>query len=88
MTMQKRSFSLHGHRTSVALEQEFWAALERLAAERRQSLARLISDADATLRPEQAARAQGAAQIRSLASVLRVLALTAAQSRVDNGQGD
>ena len=28
----KRSFSLAGHRTSVALEQEFWTALMHIAA--------------------------------------------------------
>ena len=27
MTLEKRSVSLAGHRTSVALEPEFWAAL-------------------------------------------------------------
>ena len=31
----KHSFSLAGRRTSVALEQEFWAALIRIAASRR-----------------------------------------------------
>ncbi|MDE3115613.1 MAG: ribbon-helix-helix domain-containing protein, partial [Pseudomonadota bacterium] len=32
MTMlKKRSFSLSGHRTSVALEEEFWAVLETRA---------------------------------------------------------
>jgi predicted DNA-binding ribbon-helix-helix protein len=30
----KRSFSLAGHRTSVALEQEFWAALSDIDAAR------------------------------------------------------
>jgi predicted DNA-binding ribbon-helix-helix protein len=34
----KRSFSLAGRRTSVALEQEFWAALMRIAASRHQTL--------------------------------------------------
>ena len=32
--LTKRSFSLAGHRTSVALENEFWAALVAIAAER------------------------------------------------------
>jgi predicted DNA-binding ribbon-helix-helix protein len=30
----KRSFSIAGHRTSVALEPEFWDALERCARRR------------------------------------------------------
>ena len=29
----KRSFSLAGHRTSVALEEEFWSALIQVAAD-------------------------------------------------------
>ena len=31
MLLQKKSFTLSGHRTSVALEAEFWAVLEREA---------------------------------------------------------
>ena len=30
--LKKKSFSLSGHRTSVALENEFWTVLERAAA--------------------------------------------------------
>ena len=44
--MLKRSFTIEGHRTSVALEPEFWAALERMAAERDLSLSALIADID------------------------------------------
>jgi predicted DNA-binding ribbon-helix-helix protein len=65
-TLIKRSFSLVGHRTSVALEQEFWAALTHIAASRRQSLASLVAEADAQ-------RPAG----RPLASALRVFALQA-----------
>jgi predicted DNA-binding ribbon-helix-helix protein len=42
----KRSFSLAGRRTSVALEREFWAALMRIAASRHQTLTQLIAAAD------------------------------------------
>ena len=42
----KRSFTLAGHRTSVALEAEFWQALEEIAADRGLSLAALIGDID------------------------------------------
>ena len=40
--LEKRSFSLSGHRTSVALEAEFWAALEEIfpSARARLSVAR------------------------------------------------
>jgi len=60
----KRSFSLAGHRTSVALEAEFWAVLSAIAAAGGQSLAGLVAALDAARAPE-----------RPLASVLRVHAL-------------
>jgi predicted DNA-binding ribbon-helix-helix protein len=60
----KRSFSLAGHRTSVALEKEFWAALTHIAAARRQTLTGLVAATDAE---------RDAAH--PLASALRVLAL-------------
>lgn len=44
--MDKRSFSITGHRTSIALEPEFWAGLEAIAAERRLSLAGLVREID------------------------------------------
>ncbi len=51
MTLQKRSFTLAGHRTSVALEPEFWAALDRVAAARGLSLSGLITAVDAARAP-------------------------------------
>jgi predicted DNA-binding ribbon-helix-helix protein len=60
----KRSFSLAGHRTSVALEEEFWSALSQLAADRQQTLTALVASTDAGREPG-----------RPLASALRVLAL-------------
>ena len=60
----KRSFSLAGHRTSVALEEEFWAALIHIAAARHQTITALVAATDAS---------RGAGQ--PLASALRVLAL-------------
>jgi len=44
--MDKRSLSIAGHRTSIALEPEFWSALEAMAAERDQPMAALIRDID------------------------------------------
>nr|WP_248291573.1 ribbon-helix-helix domain-containing protein [Neoroseomonas marina] len=64
--MAKRSFTLAGHRTSVALEPAFWAVLESIALKRGLSLAALVSELDA-------ARAVDGAP---LASTLRVFALT------------
>lgn len=61
----KRSFRLAGHRTSVALEAPFWAALEDAAVRRGLSLAALVAEVDA-------GRADPAIP---LASALRVFAL-------------
>ena len=60
----KRSFSLAGHRTSVALEAEFWAALAAIAAARGRPVSSVVAETDA-------ARAPG----QPLASALRLLAL-------------
>jgi predicted DNA-binding ribbon-helix-helix protein len=63
----KRSFTLAGHRTSVALEPEFWEALATVAGEKRQALSALVAEVDATRAGE-----------RPLASALRVFALKTA----------
>ena len=44
--LRKRSVSLAGHATSLALEPEFWAVLEALARARSLSLAGLIVEID------------------------------------------
>ena len=49
--MEKRSLSIAGHRTSIALEPEFWAALGELAASRGQTMAGLIKSIDETRQP-------------------------------------
>lgn len=67
--LRKRSFRLAGHRTSVALEPAFWAALEAIAAQRGSSLAALVAAVDA-------ARTDITIP---LASALRVAALDAAR---------
>jgi predicted DNA-binding ribbon-helix-helix protein len=61
--LRKRSFSIAGHRTSVALEPEFWAALEEEASEQGVALAALVGRVDSL---------RGG---RNLASALRVCAL-------------
>lgn len=48
--MDKRSLSIAGHRTSIALEPEFWAALELMAAQSGQTMAALIRSIDANRR--------------------------------------
>lgn len=44
--MQKRSLTIAGHRTSLALEPEFWHGLEAMAANRHTQLATLIREID------------------------------------------
>lgn len=62
----KRSLSIAGHRTSVALEPPFWSALDELAARRGLSLPALVAEIDA---------ARGATG--NLSSALRVHVLQA-----------
>ena len=61
--LKKRSFSLSRHRTSVALEPEFWTVLDREAKKSGISLAAAVAEID---------RKRG---MRPLASALRLHAL-------------
>jgi len=45
---RKRSVSIHGHRTSFSLEEEFMVELERIAEERAVPLAALVAQIDET----------------------------------------
>ncbi len=47
VNLRKRSVNLAGHATSLALEPEFWATLEEMAAAQGSSLAGLIARLDA-----------------------------------------
>ena len=44
--LQKKSVTLAGHETSVALEPAFWAVLAEIAGSRSVSLAQLVRDID------------------------------------------
>lgn len=46
--MHKRSLTIAGHRTSIALEPEFWDALGAIAEARGLGLAALIAEIDET----------------------------------------
>ena len=61
--LRKRSFSIAGHRTSVALEAEFWTVLEKEARRNGRTLSGLVAQVDA------------ARDSRPLASALRLAAL-------------
>lgn len=42
----KRSLTIAGHRTSLSLEPEFWAALQAAAQQRNKPLAALVAEID------------------------------------------
>ena len=44
--MEKRSLTIAGHRTSIAIETEFWSGLEAMALAGGKSIASLIADID------------------------------------------
>lgn len=69
MSLSKRSLTLHGHRTSLALEPEFWSALEDIAASERVSLPMLVA------RIDDGRQLDPATMPPSLSSALRVAAL-------------
>jgi predicted DNA-binding ribbon-helix-helix protein len=65
----KHSITLRGHRTSVSLEPEFWAALREIAAARGLALSALIAEIDAQRSEGEDFSPQG------LSSTLRVFVL-------------
>lgn len=67
---EKHSLTLRGHRTSVSLEPEFWAAFRAIAAERSVPLNQLASEIDAGRRGEE-----------GLASAIRVFCLNHCRER-------
>lgn len=46
LLIHKHSATLHGHRTSFSLEDEFWCELKAIAKQRGMSLAGLITEID------------------------------------------
>ena len=44
--LKKRSLTIHGHRTSISLEEPFWAALNDIAKARQMSVASLVQMID------------------------------------------
>ena len=68
---EKHSLTLRGHRTSVSLEAEFWAAFRAIASERSLTLNELASEIDAARRGEE-----------GLASAIRVFCLDHYRQRI------
>jgi predicted DNA-binding ribbon-helix-helix protein len=71
--LEKRSLTLAGHKTSLALEPEFWAALKEMAAERSVPLTNLIRTIDQERRSE------------NLSSAVRVAVLSWARGTAIRG---
>ncbi len=71
---EKHSLTLHGHRTSVSLEPEFWEAFRAVAAREGKALNALAAEIDA-------ARSGGGTPDRGLASAIRVFVLRDALRR-------
>ena len=46
--MRKRSITIHGHQTSISLEDEFWDELAAIARSRQVSLNALVTEVDKT----------------------------------------
>jgi len=70
--MIKRSLSIHGHRTSLALEAEFWDVIDKAVSDSGKSFARFIRDLDDI-------RTQNRIE-QNLASYLRVWVLKRVQT--------
>ena len=71
--IRKHSATLHGHRTSFSLEDEFWTELKAIAAERGVSLANLIAEVDD--------QRQASSNLSSALRVYVLLQLKAASTR-------
>ena len=65
----KRSLAIAGHRTSISLEEAFWAELKAIAARRGASIAALVAEID------------GARREANLSSAIRVFVLADVQGR-------
>lgn len=48
MRLKKHSLTLRGHRTSISLEEIFWAQLQTIAKKQNQSVQQLIESIDKT----------------------------------------
>ncbi|MCX8996429.1 ribbon-helix-helix domain-containing protein [Rhizobiaceae bacterium BDR2-2] len=68
--IRKHSITLHGHRTSLSLEDAFWAELKAIAEARDLSVAALIAEIDDAREPDS-----------NLSSALRIYVLNWLKTR-------
>jgi predicted DNA-binding ribbon-helix-helix protein len=73
--MRKRSITIHGHPTSISLEDEFWQELAGIAKQRELSLNALVTEIDRT---RDSPKGGGG----NLSSALRVYVLKQAKRKI------
>ena len=73
--MRKRSITIHGHPTSISLEDEFWQELAGIARSRQLSLNALVTEIDKT-------RDNPKSGGGNLSSALRVYVLKQAKRKI------
>ena len=71
-TVIKRSVVINGHKTSISVEDQFWAALKEIAAQRQVTIAKLIAMVD-----------HDRSEIANLSSALRLFVLSQYYHPVD-----
>lgn len=75
--IRKHSATLHGHRTSISLEDVFWTELQEIAHQRDMSFAALLAEIDDNRSPES-----------NLSSSLRVYVLEWVKAAAGSSAGD
>lgn len=81
--MKKRSVVIAGHRTSVSLENAFWAALKELARRRGMTVNQLVTEIDS----RRAGNLSSAIRVYVLHAVRGGAERTAASGRALSGKG-
>ena len=72
-TIIKRSILIHGHKTSISLEDDFWNSLKEIADRRGETLSNLIANIDAERK------------FANLSSVIRLFVLGYYQDQYNSG---
>ena len=76
MSIRRHSVSINGHRTSISIEDAFWAELKRIAHDEKRSVAALIAAVD----QGRGAGDPGTSEAPNLSSALRLYVLAALKS--------
>jgi predicted DNA-binding ribbon-helix-helix protein len=76
--MKKRSVTIHGHPTSITLEDAFWDALKAEAKRHKTSMNKLVANIDD-------ARTE-AEEVQNLSSAIRIYIIETLQSRLKTNE--